>query len=551
MTRMIVIPAAVAQARILDSRWIRLAVTVVRDEEAETWPLSAAMVLSAVDVEVTLQPGNEVRLGQLVTAKVNVRNLLNGPLAGATLHVTSAGSLYDSRPGDSPIIIPTLASGTTATYMISFTSVAEGAGLISASVVGQATLYGSSSSAVDVRNCGTMQDIGAFPGPANSSQATGVSADGSVVVGWGNSSNGDRAFRWTAAGGMQDLGSLMLGTMSRAFGVSADGAVVVGESGNRAFRWTAAGGMQSLGTLPGAFDSTAAGTSVDGSVVVGWVSTGDGVRAFRWTASGGMQSLGTLPGGERSYARAVSGDGSVVVGESDSSDGTRAFRWTAAGGMQSLGTLPGGLHSYAYGVSADGAVVVGRGEASEGIPAFRWTAAGGMQSLGTLQGGTFSQAQGVSADGSLVVGFGDSANGLRAFLWIAGGGMQSLGTLPEGTRSTANGISADGSVVVGVGDLVNFERAFRWSCSTPVPPCPADITNTDGDLPSVPDGAVDNGDFQAFFAAFFMPEADPLRLAADIANTDGETVLTGGGPDGAIDNGDFNAFFAAFFGGCP
>jgi hypothetical protein len=80
---------------------------------------------------------------------------------------------------------------------------------------------------------------------------------------------------------------------------------------------------------------------------------------------------------------------------------------------------------------------------------------------------------------------------------------------------------------------------------------PADITNTDGDLPGVPDGAVDNGDFQAFFAAFFLPESDPLRLAADIANTDGETVLTGGGPDGAIDNGDFNAFFAAFFGGCP
>jgi transglutaminase 1 len=86
---------------------------------------------------------------------------------------------------------------------------------------------------------------------------------------------------------------------------------------------------------------------------------------------------------------------------------------------------------------------------------------------------------------------------------------------------------------------------------TVLPPCPADITNTDGDLPGVPDGAIDNGDFQAFFAAFFMPESDPLRLAADIANTDGETVLTGGGPDGAIDNGDFNAFFAAFFGGCP
>ncbi len=38
---------------------------------------------------------------------------------------------------------------------------------------------------------------------------------------------------------------------------------------------------------------------------------------------------------------------------------------------------------------------------------------------------------------------------------------------------------------------------------------------------------------------------------ADIANTDGDTVATGGGPDGAIDNGDFSAFFQLFFQGCP
>jgi probable HAF family extracellular repeat protein len=41
------------------------------------------------------------------------------------------------------------------------------------------------------------------------SEAFGVSADGSVVVGWAQDAAGqDRAFRWTAAGGMQDLGTL-------------------------------------------------------------------------------------------------------------------------------------------------------------------------------------------------------------------------------------------------------------------------------------------------------------------------------------------------------
>lgn len=74
---------------------------------------------------------------------------------------------------------------------------------------------------------------------------------------------------------------------------------------------------------------------------------------------------------------------------------------------------------------------------------------------------------------------------------------------------------------------------------------PADITNTDGDLPGTPDGAIDNGDFAAFFAAFFASPEDPIHTVADLANTDGEL-----GPDGVVDNGDFSVFFGYFFVGC-
>ncbi len=78
---------------------------------------------------------------------------------------------------------------------------------------------------------------------------------------------------------------------------------------------------------------------------------------------------------------------------------------------------------------------------------------------------------------------------------------------------------------------------------------PADIANTDGLAASSgggPDGAVDNGDFTAFFGSFFADPSDPVRLDADIATTDGDP-----GSDGAVDNGDFTAFFSAFFaGGC-
>jgi probable HAF family extracellular repeat protein len=320
--------------------------------------------------------------------------------------------------------------------------------------------------------CGGMQDLGTLGGSA--AEAIGVSADGSVVVGWASNAAGPvRAFRWTAAGGMQDLGSMgAAGTNAYiAYGVSADGGVVVGREYNlasqifRAFRWTAGGGMQDLGTL-GGLEAFAKGVSANGSVVVGWASNAGGwTRAFRWTATGGMQDLGTL-GGTSASAWGVSADGSVVVGWAINAGGQlRAFRWTAAGGMQDLRTL-GGNGSAAHAVSADGGVVVGDAYNAAGYwHAFRWTAAGGMQDLGTL-GGDFSVAWGVSADGGVVVGDARNAAGYsRAFRWTAAGGMQDLGTL-GGDYSEAYAVSADGGVVVGdARNAAGYSRAFRWTAA--------------------------------------------------------------------------------------
>ena len=42
-----------------------------------------------------------------------------------------------------------------------------------------------------------LLNLGDLAGGGFGSAATAVNADGSVVVGYGNSSNGDEAFRWT------------------------------------------------------------------------------------------------------------------------------------------------------------------------------------------------------------------------------------------------------------------------------------------------------------------------------------------------------------------
>jgi probable HAF family extracellular repeat protein len=99
--------------------------------------------------------------------------------------------------------------------------------------------------------------------------------------------------------------------------------VVVGRSTNagnlrRAFRWTPAGGMKDLGTL-GGVESAAYDVSGDGSTVVGDASTASGSsRAFRWTLAGGMKDLSAAysvgSGSYFQYANAISADGLRVVG---------------------------------------------------------------------------------------------------------------------------------------------------------------------------------------------------------------------------------------------
>jgi len=307
----------------------------------------------------------------------------------------------------------------------------------------------------------TFTPLGELPDDFDSN-ANGVSADGSVVVGESLQCLDLRclsgqlfdAWRWTSEGGMVRFGDLLKST---ATGVSADGSAVVGTDyiAPAAWRWTSGSGVVGLG---GSSSSRASGVSADGSVVVG---TGNG-EAFRWTRDNGMVGLGDLLGGiASSTASGLSADGNVVVGRSDSEVGDyEAFRWTSDSGMVGLGFLPGGFYSFALGVSADGSVVVGSSDSAAGrvSEAFRWTSDGDMVGLGFLPGGSNdSQATGVSADGRVVVGSSGSFPG-EAFIWTQTDGMERLidviaangaTGLSDWTLRTASAISPDGQWIVG------------------------------------------------------------------------------------------------------
>ncbi len=361
-------------------------------------------------------------------------------------------------------------------------------------------------------NAQSLTWLGTLPG-GGYSHAHGVSADGTVVVGVAGYGNQFRAFRWTAATGMQDLGTLG-GGESWAYGVSADGTVVVGMAQNasgqfRAFRWTQETGMQDLGTLGG--DSSAAwGVSADGTVVVGVAETSNGSHAFRWVQNQGMEDLNPL-GVQWSWARGVSADGTAVVGVADNASGQfRAFRWTQETGMQDIGTL--GYQSYGHGVSADGTVVVGLSRnASDQWRPFRWTAATRtMEDLGTVSGcwraSPFdtcrSEAYGVSADGTVVVGGDrDNRDRQRAFRWVEGQGMEDLNItyaslLPDGSSlRIATAISPDGRYIVGEGYNASTGRyeAFLLDTGTTCQSHNGDVDNN---------GCVDDADLLAVLFAF-------------------------------------------------
>lgn len=274
---------------------------------------------------------------------------------------------------------------------------------------------------------------------------TGVSEDGWIMTGHGETVDGEVPFAWRerviyplnglpsgstgtgrAAGwrGFQENGQTV-------FKMAVAG-VLDNPSGGEAFLWVFDEGFQSLSGLDGV-RSEANGMSLSGPMIAGQRQTSRGLEAYYWTAGGGAVDLGDFDGGTvSSKAWAVARDNGAIVGEAQSAQGTQAFLWTPDGGMSGLGDLSGGAYSSSARALAkpEGAAlqaVVGVGTSALGQEAFRWRPSGGMLGLGDLPGGAYeSVALDVDETGTIVVGSGSTVDGETAFVWDSVYGMRNL-----------------------------------------------------------------------------------------------------------------------------
>jgi uncharacterized membrane protein len=267
----------------------------------------------------------------------------------------------------------------------------------------------------------------------------------------------------------QTISDPVQGTWSN-YALSGDGTVMAANYGGEIYRWTAAGGFQDLG--PGDPYSSSIGISRDGSTIIsGHIGADIAFTSPALWNAGGVVDLGhphngcTKIGNSWGSGYGVSGDGKVAVGLAWTCTVAEGFKWAAKTGNISLGHPAGNHSSRASAISANAKTIVGFWEDPTGPRRpVRWV--GGKHDL-FLGSTTLGEATAVNSDGTQIVGqfYNTSGNGV-AFFYSDKGGLRSIGTIKHTStdQSFANGISDDGRVVGWSGDPFGAGiEAFTWT----------------------------------------------------------------------------------------
>lgn len=313
------------------------------------------------------------------------------------------------------------------------------------------------------------------------SSANAMSADGSVIVGLNHGlvDVDKNAVKWVngkvmALPEVGEDGVTILYPI--ASGISSDGSVIVGMGGSRDSNGI--GGLSPLLwkdnkayplTMPNApvvypadeFDVSAGGNVIVGTVLIGPDDWSSAEYAYYWAPEPHRLDTG--------QANAITDDGSVIVGyhryyNADEHERiTRAFR-RENGVLMDLESSSEIIPTNAFAITDDASIIVGSGH----LPgdeyrsmAFRWKN-GELKALGTRSSGESGNppatALAVSADGSVIVGSGSIADRFGAFIWTESEGMKNLQQVLEEdygvdfsglTLTEATCISADGRIIAG------------------------------------------------------------------------------------------------------
>jgi len=301
----------------------------------------------------------------------------------------------------------------------------------------------------------------------DNTQATGISGDGSIVVG-AYLPNGSGGFYWTADTGVVRIGG------NAAAGISADGSTIVGRANdemrneNAAYwqwdgSWTLLGSFTPDSAACGQFLSSGYGVNGDGTVIVGLGWDGCSyAHGFRWDAECGMADLGSIVLTRASRANAISADGQMIVGWSDQATGFRqGARWMD-GSWQWLFDGPDNPVGEALAVNFDGSIIVGYGCGSATQYAWRWTEETGVECVqGTLADPYQTLMLALSDDGQVIGGavapdFGPNRN---ALLWLNGEPVdlldyllqQGVAEVKGWSLNSVTAVSSDGHTIAGWG----------------------------------------------------------------------------------------------------
>lgn len=304
-----------------------------------------------------------------------------------------------------------------------------------------------------------------------------------VVVGWSETAaGGTHAFRWTAAKGMVDLGTLPGHTMSRAVAIlDGDAAAILGMSGVDGrwtpVSWSASGSVRPLPitmfpnstmTLPADFNSRGDVVGSDaGALQHAWI----------WSQTDGKHDLSAnVEGGSNEgNASAITESGLVVLTARASTCKTgtscwRSYVWSKASGYRALGTLDNGPDGSVtgLGLNESGSVVGWASSGTVTTTPYSWTPGKGFTRLAnySIDRNPYGYATAINSSGIVVGADREPVSGsIVASAWVPSGEIVRLSP-DDPYPSIALALNSSG-VIAGWAELSSGDNhAVIWKRSS-------------------------------------------------------------------------------------